>query len=148
MRLALLALTLCGTVAAQDAHVPTITVTGRIVEVDANIAWVSVTPAGGEVRLVTGVELVGDVTLAANNDTAERVRWELSPGVWEITALGHPDDPANPDRQQQVFPVTIASPTRTDDIRDAVLQLLTAQLQLDQLNATRAEIITAILGLR
>jgi hypothetical protein len=139
--------------ATQDAHTPSYTIEGDVVVIDAEIAWIP-TNAAVTNNPPEGWTLLDPLQMGPSDNIAlisgmrdERIRWRLTPGEWEITALGHADDLSNPNRQQQTFNVTISGPTRQETITLLVLDYLTAKRDLQLLSppASREEILTAVI---
>jgi hypothetical protein len=137
----------------QDSHTPSYTIEGNVVVIDAEIAWIPTNPATTS-NPSEGWELVDPTQMGPSDNIAlisgmrdERIRWRLTPGDWQITALGHADDLSNPMRQQQTFNLTIAGPTRQEQIVLLVMEYLTAKRDLQLLDppATREEILTAVI---
>jgi hypothetical protein len=139
--------------APQDAHTPSFTIEGDVVVIDAEIAWIptnaAVTnnPPEGWTLLDASQQGPSDNIAFISGKRDERIRWRLTPGDWEITALGHADDLSNPNRQQQTFTFTISGPTRQEQIVLLVMEYLTAKRDLQLLDppATREEILTAVI---
>ena len=143
---------LMSAITATQTHTPSATVVGDIVTIDADIAMLPSSSAGTDAgELLTGTMLAGDAGLAASSDGASPITWRLAPGEYQITAYGFPDDRLNPLRNVATLTVTIGTPTRTQQIADA-LQRLTlalfdagrARATLDTLNPTRQELIDAL----
>ena len=148
--LTLLALTLF----APQPALPTATITGDIVTVNADIAWVESVVAGTVVKPVSipqGTILI-DSTMLASSDGNLPVAWKLLPGTYKVTAFSYPANRFIPVRTEVLLDVVIASPTRQQDIR-AALQKLTeakadvgdAKVALDVLKPTKAELRAASL---
>jgi hypothetical protein len=139
--------------APQDTHTPSYTIEGDVVVIDAEIAWIPTNPAvtnnspEGWTLLDPSQQGPSDSIAFISGLRNERIRWRLTPGDWEITALGHADNLSNPNRQQQTFTFTISGPTRQEQIVLLVMEYLTAKrdLQLLQPPATREEILTAVI---
>lgn len=143
--------------AVQPPVLPTATVTGDVVTVSADFAWVE--PAAGvtpvkPVAIPQGTMLAGDQTLLASSDGKLPVAWQLLPGTYKVTAFSFPTNRFVPVRTEVVLDVVIQPPTRPAEIR-AALQKLTeskgnvadAKAALDLLKPTRAELRAAALPL-
>jgi hypothetical protein len=136
----------------QDSHVPSYTVDGNVVTIDAEIAWI---PQNTETNTnPTEFELLdksqqgpGEYIALISGKPSERIRWKLAPGTWEITALGHADDLANPMRQERRFTFTVDGPTRSEQIVELVVAYLSAKRDLQMLEppASRGEILQAVI---
>lgn len=134
---------------ASQTHTPSATVSGDVVTIDADIAWLPDGTTGAQ--LLAGVELNTDPLLAASSDGVSPIQWRLPPGQYDITAYGFPDDRLNPIRNVATLTVTIQAPDRSDQIA-AALQKLTlalfyagqARADLQTLNPTRQEILDAL----
>jgi len=107
-----------------QTHTPTATVSGDVVTVSADFAWVE-TPEGSQVSIVKPVGIVegvqlNDDTMLASTDGVKPIAWRLSPGTYKVTAFGYPDNRLFPMRTKIVLDVVIASPTRKQQIAEAV----------------------------
>lgn len=129
-----------------DAHVPTATVSGDVVTVSADFAFLDIDP----LEVVQGVPLY-DTSLLASTDGALPVSWRLAPGTYQITAFGYPDKRSAPNRNRVVLTVTIDNPTRQQQIKDAIQRFSIANIEAqharDEIRAlqpTRAEISAAL----
>jgi hypothetical protein len=137
----------------QDTHTPSYTIEGDVVVIDAEIAWIPTNPAvtnnppEGWTLLDPSQQGPSDSIAFISGMRDERIRWRLTPGDWEITALGHADDLANPNRQQQTFNITISGPTRQERIVLLVMKYLEAKRDLQLLDppADREEVLTALI---
>ncbi len=133
---------------------PTATVTGDVVTINADIAWIE--PASGTavvvpLETVQGTILI-DPTMLASNDGIGPVAWRLSPGNYKVTAFSYPADRLNPQRTEVTLDVVIASPTRQQQIRTALQKLTLAKVdaaealnELAALKPTKAELRAAAL---
>ena len=90
------AILLMAAITATQTHTPSATVSGDIVTVDADIAFLPDGTTGP--TLLGGVELNTDPLLAASSDGTSPIQWRLPPGQYDITAYGFPDDRLNPIR--------------------------------------------------
>lgn len=139
-------------VTASQTHTPSATVSGDIVTVDADIAFLpDASAAGVSATLLAGTELVSSPNVAASTDGASPIQWRLPPGQYDITAYGFPDDRVNPVRNVAILTVTIQAPDRSDAIAAALKKLTLAlfdagkaQADLQTLNPTRQELIDAL----
>ncbi len=133
---------------------PTATVTGDVVTINADIAWIE--PASGTAVVVPiatpqGTILI-DPTMLASSDGISPVAWQLSPGNYKVTAFSYPTDRMNPQRTEVTLDVVIASPTRQQQIRAALQQLTLAKADVSEalaelaaLKPTKAELRAAAL---
>ncbi len=129
----------------QDAHIPTITVSGDIVTIEGNFAWIANQPADSTFALVAGTPLISnDGSLSSSYDASEPMQWRLSPGVWEFTAMGYPDNYASPNRNVATLTATIEAPDRIAQLRDILSRLTISRAELQQFSPTRAEILSAL----
>ena len=126
-----------------QTHVPTATVNGDVVTVSADFAYVD--PAVGTsvvvpVSVVEGTVLV-DRTMLASNDGVKPIAWQLPPGDYKVTAFGYPDNRLSPMRTKVVLDVTVLSPSRQQQIVDALKQYAIS-------SADTAEAVAAIKTLK
>ena len=143
------------TIFAPQPGLPTATITGDVVSVNADIAWVESVVAGTVVKPVAipqGTMLAGDQTLIASSDGKLPVAWKLLPGSYKVTAFSYPANRFIPIRTEVILDVVIASPTRQQDIRAAFQKLTEAKADvgdakaaLDILKPTKAELRAASL---
>ncbi len=129
-----------------DVHVPTATVSGDIVTVNADFAYLDVEP----LEVVQGTILT-DTSLIASKDGKLPVSWRLPPGTYSITAFGFPDNRMLPNRNKAILTVTVENPTRQKQITDALQRFSLANIEAEvareeikTLKPTRAEISAAL----
>lgn len=144
-----------------DVHVPTATVKDDVVTVNADFAAIDTI---GPARVIQGTPLVinyGDANpevqpvagynLTASSDGKSPLKWQLSPGTYEITAFGYPDNRLLPNRNKVILTVTVENPTRQKQIADALQRFSAANVEAEMareeiktLKPTRAEISAAL----
>ena len=136
-----------------QTHTPTATVTGDVVTVSADFAWIE--PAAGTsivvpIAIKDGVQLI-DPTMLASTDGVKPIAWQLSPGSYKVTAFGYPDNRLFPQRTKVVLDVTVLSPTRQQQIAEAVKAYSIASAdsaealaELKVLKPTKAELAAAL----
>ena len=137
-----------------QTHTPTATVNGDVVTVAADFAYIDNavgTAVVIPVAITQGTILADDNNMLASSDGTSPITWQLSPGTYKVTAFGYPDDRMSPMRTMVVLDVTIGSPTRQQQITDAVraYSLATydaaqALSELRTLKPTRAELLAAL----
>lgn len=127
-----------------QTHTPTAAVSGDVVTVSADFAYVE-SVSGPDpvvpVSVTEGVVMAGDYNLLASADGVKPVAWQLEPGTYRVTAFGYPDNRALPMRTKVVLDVTVLSPTRQQQIVDALKQYAIS-------SADTAEAIAAIKTLK
>lgn len=142
---------------AVQTHTPTATVSGDVVTVSADIAWIDYAPVSGQtvpvvvpVAIKEGTILV-DKTMLASYDGVKPVAWQLPPGTYKVTAFGYPDSRLNPMRTKVVLDVVIANPTRQQQLKDALkkfsiasAEAAMAKAEIVALNPTKAELTAAL----
>ena len=141
--------------AVQPPALPTATVSGDVVTVTADFAYIDSAAVGTIVKPVAipqGTMLAGDQTLIASSDGKLPVAWKLLPGAYKVTAFSYPANRLVPVRTEVVLDVLIQPPTRPADIRAAFQKmteakgdLADARAALDLLKPTRAELRAAAL---
>ena len=137
-----------------QTHTPTVvSVSGDVVTISADVAWID--PAVGTAIVVPiatkeGVQLV-DPTMLASTDGVKPIAWQLPPGQYKVTAFGYPDDRLNPMRTKVVLDVTILSPSRQQQITEAVKKYSIASADaaaalssLKTIKPTRSELAAAL----
>lgn len=107
-----------------QTHTPTATVSGDVVTVSADFAWVE-TIEGPQVSIVKPIAVVegvilNDNTMLASTDGAKPIAWKLPPGDYKIFAFGYPDNRMFPMRTKVILDITILSPTRQEQIAAAI----------------------------
>jgi len=134
----------------QEKHIPTLVVAGKIITIDADIAWFD-NPLPPGAKLVQGTTLAGQDSLAASTDGSSPIIWELpASGDYPITAYGFPIDRKFPQRSSAGLMASIAPVTRQDEIRETFVRLTMFLYEVDvarkdllTLAPTREEIGTA-----
>jgi hypothetical protein len=134
-----------------DVHIPTATVSGDVVTVNADFAYLDLPDSGVSVGIVQGVQLVGDPAILSSTDGKLPVVWRLPPGTYSITAFGYPDNRLLPNRNKVILTVTVENPTRQQQIADALQRFSVANVEAEMareeiktLKPTRAEISAAL----
>jgi hypothetical protein len=129
-----------------DVHVPAATVDGDVVTVFADFAHLESAP----LEVVQGVVLDGP-DLVASSDGQLPIVWKLSPGTYEITAFGYPDNRLLPNRNKVLLTVVIENPTRQQQIKEAFQKFSIANAEaqaardeIKTLKPTKAEISAAL----
>lgn len=132
----------------QDSHTPTYTVSGQTVTIDAEIAWIDQRPPNSTYALTTGTKGPHLDLIGFNSaDVHGNLVWQLTPGEWTMTLMGHADDLQNPNRQVQQVTFTVSGPTREEAILANVIAYLTAKRDLAIMEPppTQAEMLTAVI---
>lgn len=140
--------------ALPQVHIPTLTVDGSRVIVDADIAWITAPDPVDGVEVLQGSIFSGASAgsgMAASHDGRSPIIWRLPPGEYTVRAYGFPDDRLNPQRTSVDLVAVVTQSDRRRQIREslnrltlALFDVASARDALQQLNPTRAEIQDAL----
>lgn len=131
------------TVIATAQHVPSLTVEGDRVTIDADFAWHHPDLAG--VEIIQGVPLQHP-SVVASSDGASPIVLKMPPGSHEITTLGFPADRMNPDRGQQTLTAIVSAPTRQQQINELYATYLGTRDRIIAIAPTTAEVLKALIS--
>lgn len=134
---------LASAVVADAQHVPSLTVTGNEVTIDANFAVYNSNLQG--VEIVQGTELSHPSVVASNNFT-DPIILRMPPGTHEITAFGFPADPMQPERDEQTLTAVVEAPTRQQQINALYAKYLAARDEIIAMTPTTAEAVNALMA--
>lgn len=132
---------------ALGQHVPSLTVAGRTVTIDADIAWFDTLPDGFELLKGTTLSSPG---ILASSDGESPIVFRAPAGTYNISAFGFPADRKKPVREFKSLTASL-TPTRQDNINWTYANVVTARDQyivaakaLTDLTPTTQEIIAAL----
>lgn len=121
-------------------HVPSLTVSGDVVTIDADIAWHG---SIGGVELLQGTELSSH-GVYASADGASPIVLRLPAGSHAITALGFPANRLQPVRTPATLMAAVVPPQRQEQINAALANMLAARDAFLALAPTAQEVADAL----
>lgn len=122
---------------------PSVSVSGNLVTISADLAWHDPDLEGVEV--IQGTPL-SSPSVFASTDGASPIVLRMPPGTHTIDALGFPADRMNPQREYLTLPAVVEVPSRQDRLNELYATYLEARDKILELSPTRAEAIEAILN--
>jgi len=129
-------------------HVPTLSVNGDLVTIDADIAWHDNSVPG--IVVVQGTPLT-QPNIVASSDGSSPIILKMPEGTHTISALGFPADRANPQRTFATLSAVVLPPDRQQVINSAYAKLfqsrdnfIAASSEIVALAPTPAEVATAL----
>lgn len=137
---------LIATAAHAQTHVPSYTLTGRILTCDAETAWVFPTPNNptnpGPVVIRSGIVITGSNNVLVGTPTSP-ISWELQPGEYALNMLGFPDSATSTRNKVGDQVITVVS-NFDDDVREAYIWAVFWMAKVRSLNPTYDDIVRAL----